>query len=306
MLQYFRKFIKRIHERGILNGLSAAKRFIMRELFPLFPKVPRSVLLFMYPFYSLLSSKMRLGVIRPKGEVYKVIPFGRSSFYIPDLSADLFHLSDFKSGNPPESVDHNLTKYCTCLNCDCLDDGDKVIDVGGFIGAVSIGIAEQGAEVIAVEPSERNAECIRRNAAEFDVTDLVTVVQNPVYSSQTEMKLNLSMDPTDNSLINPDTPQIRTRKVETTTIDSLATEHNFPRIDLLKMDAEGVEPEVLEGAKQTSIRQVAIDCSAERKGKNTFDRVNEELIQRGYKTISSDSKDGWDVIYGRCSDKYEE
>jgi hypothetical protein len=135
-----------------------------------------------------------LGVIRPWGEVYKVIPFGRSSFYIPDLSADLFHLSGFKSGNPPESVDHNLTKYCTCLNCDCLDDGDKVIDVGGFIGAVSIGIAEQGAEVIAVEPSERNAECIRRNAAEFDVTDLVTVVQNPVYSSQTEMKLNLSMD----------------------------------------------------------------------------------------------------------------
>jgi FkbM family methyltransferase len=296
-MEYPQKFIEHIHQKGIVSGLLTAKKFTEREIYK---KMPHSVLLVIYPLYSFFKSEMTVGIVRPRGDIYEVIPYDGTTFYIPTLSRDLFTLSELKSGNPPESIDHNMCKYLSYDSADVCAD-DKVIDVGAFIGAVSIGIAKQGAEVIAVEPSERNAECIRRNAIEFDVTDLVTVVQKPVYSNQTTMDLNLSEDPTDNSLITTDTSQIKIEKVETTTIDLLAAKYNFSQIDLLKMDAEGVEPEVWEGVSETPIKQVSIDCSAERNGQATFDELHKIATQRGYKTTRADNEVGWDVMYGRRS-----
>lgn len=277
---------------GPKSAVLAVKNYIRQNL------LPRSLLIIAYPVYSLVSPKMNLGVIIPNGDIYKIVNVSGKNFYIPDLTPNLYALSDLESGKTPESIEHNLNKY-TSDNLISISECDFVVDIGAFIGAVSIGVAENAKKVIAVEPSEKNAECIRHNAKEFGVEDKLVVIERPVYSEQTTMTFNLSSDPTDNSLIKTDTRQLGSRQIETTTIDELSSVYDIPSIDFLKMDAEGVEPEVLLGSKRTPIEQVAIDCSAEREGRSSYREVNNHLLNRGYETNRVNLKGGWDVIYGK-------
>lgn len=286
------KFLKILRTKGLGAAMIATKHHIREQM------VPPFVLIIAYPIYSFIHPQMSYGFISLSGDIYKVINCTGNDFYIPKLSTNLYNLSDLESGATPESISHNLRKYS-------FDDDispsscDYIIDIGAFIGAVSIGVAKEAKKVISVEPSKRNAECIRKNAQEFGVEDKIVVVEKPVYNKKTNMSFNLSHDPTDNSLISTDTSHVRSEQIETTTIDIIALEHSLARIDFLKMDAEGVEPEVLLGAQNTHISQVAIDCSAERDGESSYKKIYNILTNNGYETRRANQKDGWDVVYGK-------
>jgi len=65
-------------------------------------------------------------------------------------------------------------------------------------------------------------------------------------------------------------------------------------VKLLKLEAEGAEPEVLKGALKTlkSIEYVSTDCGFER-GKNqdaTFNEVNEILVENGFYIVTANLK----------------
>lgn len=55
------------------------------------------------------------------------------------------------------------------------------------------------------------------------------------------------------------------------------------KIDFLKIDAEGAEPEVLEGTPLCRVKKVAVDCSPERFGKTTVFEVLKILLSAGFK-----------------------
>ena len=54
--------------------------------------------------------------------------------------------------------------------------------------------------------------------------------------------------------------------IETMTLDQYVQEHGIGEIEVLKVEAEGAEPEVLRGATQTlpKCRYVTVDCGRER------------------------------------------
>jgi hypothetical protein len=62
---------------------------------------------------------------------------------------------------------------------------------------------------------------------------------------------------------------------------------NLKKIKLLKIEVEGSEPEVLQGAKSVLkiVDFVAVDTGPERGIKNTFDEVNSYLVNHGFKLI---------------------
>jgi len=156
-----------------------------------------------------------------------------------------------------------------------LSPNDIVVDVGAFIGPFTLGAAPEVSEVISVEPSPQTAAVLRENVAHLDN---VSVREFAAWSSSTTLMFKLGEDASDNSAIDVDksgvvsTMEVRAERLDET-LDG--------PVDFLKIDAEGAEPEAVEGAG-TIARQVAVDVSPERHGESTEDEVRSILESRGY------------------------
>jgi ABC-type phosphate transport system ATPase subunit len=70
--------------------------------------------------------------------------------------------------------------------------------------------------------------------------------------------------------------------VEAIRLDILMHKLGIDRIDFLKIDAEGAEPEVLDGVDLSKVKKVAVDCAPERFGKSTVSKVVQILRTAGY------------------------
>lgn len=173
-----------------------------------------------------------------------------------------------------------------------VESDDTVVDVGPFVGGFSIGVAPIADQVIAIEPDSKNAASVCNNTSHFDN---VTVIQKAVWKEHKYMDFNISSDPTDNSLLDPDwNHNSTTVTVEAERFDKLVNSAGLSNVDFLKMDAEGAEPEALTGIKFNKPRKIAVDCGAERNGENTKSEVLNILDDVGYETRTQK-----DIIFAR-------
>ena len=87
--------------------------------------------------------------------------------------------------------------------------------------------------------------------------------------------------------------------VNVTTLDAFAAEHDVARIDFLKVDTEGYEPEVLEGAKGTISRlapTLAL-CVYHRQDHPWRIPLMTAALHDGYRyTLRTYTLDGWDLV----------
>ena len=131
--------------------------------------------------------------------------------------------------------------------------GDIVLDCGAHIGVFTrVAIAAGAKLVVAIEPSPKNLECLRRNMAPEIASGRVIVVPEGVWDK--EGTLPFHMDPSNsagNSLLLGEKPRLLTIDVALTTIDKLAPRLKLERVDFIKMDIEGAETNALRGAKST-------------------------------------------------------
>lgn len=156
--------------------------------------------------------------------------------------------------------------------------GDKVVDVGAYIGAWSLAAANKAASVFAFEPATLTFGALQRN-----ICDQANIeARRAIVGNRTGRgRLQLSRDGTDNSVISPDRWATDDHEmVDMIRLDELDFIGNT--INLVKVDAEGFEPEVVEGSAKIDVQKWAIDCSNERNGKSTVKEVTEILEDRGY------------------------
>lgn len=173
-----------------------------------------------------------------------------------------------------------------------IDPGDVVVDVGAFVGAFSVGAAEDADTVYAIEADPANAYCAKQNTFEYEN---IEVIQRAVWNENTTLEFQIGSDPTDSSLLSPDFGgQQKTVDVPAETLDSIFSRYEITCVDFLKMDAEGVEPEALSGLQDVAPQKIAIDAGAEREGEDTIDEVTEILMERGYEIKSKGN-----MIYGK-------
>jgi FkbM family methyltransferase len=71
------------------------------------------------------------------------------------------------------------------------------------------------------------------------------------------------------------------------TLDDFIDYNKIEFIDLIKCDAEGAEPEVIEGLKKnlTKVDYITIDTGPERRGKSTTDDVVKLLKEKNFEII---------------------
>lgn len=160
--------------------------------------------------------------------------------------------------------------------------GDILLDCGANIGELGVWARTHKLRYIAFEPEDLEARCVDLNAfgGENKTARLALWSEEAV--------LNFFSKPTtaDSSVIEMDGFD-NVRRVQAKRLDAIVTDLPQSAKIILKIEAEGAEPEVLAGAQNllAQVDYVAIDCGFER-GKekaHTFVETNTLLVDNGFR-----------------------
>ncbi len=162
---------------------------------------------------------------------------------------------------------------------------DLVIDCGANIGEVSVALAKLGANVLAYEPHPVEYKALKANADMFPNMEALNLA---LWKESSEMVFYAKNDTADSSLIDPGDAQ-RELRVQTISLDEFmkGRPEEGKRIRVIKLEAEGAEPEIIEGMKETLSRVdcLTVDMGPERgsTSENTVAQVCELLWDHGFK-----------------------
>ncbi len=163
--------------------------------------------------------------------------------------------------------------------------GDYVVDVGAFIGEYSMQCWTFTNDVTAIEPDPGSFKCLEVNLP--DHYDLHNVAVN---NEERYEEFHAGVDHAESGLLEPDDGEERaTFEVKTKRLDSILD--RTP--DMLKVEAEGCEPEVLDSLGSIRPRKLAINVSPERDGESPIGPCLQWLLDNGY-----EYHDGGRVLFG--------
>ncbi|MDT4328985.1 FkbM family methyltransferase [Methylomonas sp. MED-D] len=143
-----------------------------------------------------------------------------------------------------------------------LNPEDIVVDIGANFGMYTLGAAKRlgdAGRVYAFEPDERSMSLLKENLQLNALEERVTRIGACVGSYDGEVKFYAAANPSFSGIF--DTNRSETAEILNLPIrrlDSVMREHGVDRIDKVKIDVEGAEYEVLDGASETLAHSDAI------------------------------------------------
>lgn len=174
----------------------------------------------------------------------------------------------------------------------CLGPQSVVLDIGANAGEFAHVCARYGASVFCFEPDPTAYSCLDKNTASLAK---VEAFDDVIWKEDGEIGFGLAPERADSSVF-AEGPRITRRAV---TIETFAREKALPRIDLIKCDAEGAEPEVLAGIGSAIalVRAVALDTGAERHGCRTNVECASILRDHGFDVVDEKIGTRW-ITFG--------
>lgn len=160
-----------------------------------------------------------------------------------------------------------------------LRPGDLFGDVGANIGSYTViaaGVARS--DVVAFEPDPGTAQALRRNVDANGLANRVSIIEAAVGAAEGEVNFTVGRDTTNQVASDEDE---FARKVRLVSLDSILIDRTPT---MLKLDVEGYEAQVFEGAKATlnhpSLRAIETE---------TVDaRIVEQLSKAGFEQVFYD------------------
>jgi FkbM family methyltransferase len=177
----------------------------------------------------------------------------------------------------------------TIESCQTERGGGIVIEAGVFAGKDTASYAKLGHRVFAFEPSPRNYEKASNNLRRFNNVELVNA---GLWSHPSELEIQFGESGDDDGFLEPDNPKSDSHDdesilVRVDTIENFVSELNIDptEIELIKIEAEGAEPEILEGLGKIRPKHVVVNGGEERDGKPTGLAVTKKLQPLGYELV---------------------
>jgi FkbM family methyltransferase len=157
-------------------------------------------------------------------------------------------------------------------------------DIGANIGEFSMALAQkfESCKIFAFEPDPVAFHCLKYNIAASRMSGYVFILNIALSDKSGLYPFYISTKNADSSFIEPkDYTEIV--KVQSLRADEFMKVNLIECISLLKMDAEGFEPEVISGFgdRITDIKFFAIDVGPERYGQDTAIEIEQLLEPRG-------------------------
>jgi FkbM family methyltransferase len=135
-----------------------------------------------------------------------------------------------------------------------LQPGMIAADLGANIGPFSVlasRLVGPRGRILAVEPVHSNYHSLCR-ALHLNALSNVTPLELALGHQVGTVRLSLSPDPSGHSAVLPHGE--RFLEVPMTTLDNLCVQEDVGRLDFVKIDVEGFEPEVLRGGRESIVR----------------------------------------------------
>lgn len=158
-----------------------------------------------------------------------------------------------------------------------------VVHIGANIGEVSYLLADRsGCQLICIEPEAEEFRCLQqRNVGPFRAACHNTLL----WSAEETLKFYSKNDTGDSTVFEiPGYTSVR--EARATTLDRVLDESGVERVRLVKLEAEGAEPEILDGAQRwlERIDYIAADLGPERgmTQESTAPAVIQRLLQAGF------------------------
>lgn len=172
--------------------------------------------------------------------------------------------------------------YSYCLENIEFEKGDVVIDCGANVGELGLYFSQQNFDIeyIAFEPSLKEYMACKMNHPNSKIYNI------GLWDEKKELSFYIKSDTADSSLFEiEDYDNTETIKVER--LDNFINQKN---IKLLKIDAEGAEPEILIGANEllSKIKYISVDTGPERGllQESTANETKEILFNNNFEQIN--------------------
>lgn len=172
-----------------------------------------------------------------------------------------------------------------CLQNITFEKDDIVIDCGANAGDLFLKLKEliSAENYIAIEPNPSDFRILSLN-----VDQKATLLNKALGKEDAKLKFFVATGSGDSSLVEPKVYS-ETIDVDVVRLETLLAELDKPKIKLLKIEAEGYEPEIIEGlgTRLSSCEYIAIDGGFERgtKGEQTFTTITNHLIKNGFEIV---------------------
>jgi len=159
------------------------------------------------------------------------------------------------------------------------------IDVGAHIGKYAIRLGNKlngNGKVIAIEPEKNNFELLQTNVQLNNINN-ITCINKGAFSSKKELTLYVTPGPGEmyHSIYKQEEGW-KSVTIEVDTLDNIVKNLNLNRVDFLKIDTEGAELDVIEGAKDT-IKKYQPKILIEIWAPESLIKIKETLNALGYK-----------------------
>lgn len=197
-------------------------------------------------------------------------------------------------------IKHGIDALASDYHLDRLEglDGGTFIDCGANVGELGIWAKSRNMKYIAFEPEHLEADCCDQN----NYGGKARTIRKALWKETTTLEFFHKADTADSSAFSVRDYSSKTLVPAARLDDELdPTKLNHPII--LKLEAEGAEPEVLEGAATflTFADYVTVDCGYER-GANqdhTFIDINNILSRTGYQIVAAEFDGRVTILFKR-------
>lgn len=191
----------------------------------------------------------------------------------------------------PWGFEGRIRRLVESYRLDALTIGTEsiIVDVGANIGELGFWIRAQGGTYVGIEPDPKAFQALEANLGACGVYCLAAG------NCTARKQFWLSTADADSSLIRPGTQETESMYVDCVSLDYFVQEHGIPAIDLLKIEAEGSEPEVIRGAWNRCLpvtASVALDASPERRGQSPAAECLALLRDAGFSVVNANAVKG--------------
>jgi FkbM family methyltransferase len=222
---------------------------------------------------------------------YKIkLKYSAGTYYVIDGSNKIYLATKVRYGRYAIGINNLVNKLAKAYLLDQIEfkKGDIFVDCGANIGELGIWLQNNypHVEYIAFEPSPKEFAALNKNL------NGSKLVQKALWKSSELLTFNLAEETADSSVIRNSMHKSQI-KVEGVRLDKELSD--IDKIKLLKIEAEGAEPEVIEGSLNIlpRIDYIAVDSGYERgyEFASTTKEVEKLLFEAGYLLIGESSRE---------------
>tara|TARA_E500000178_G_scaffold353328_1_gene418931 strand:+ start:1739 stop:2599 length:861 start_codon:yes stop_codon:yes gene_type:complete len=155
---------------------------------------------------------------------------------------------------------------------------DIIIEIGSNIGELTRYLSKYNPKIYAIDIEQKALDCLILNCKNHKN---IKVKKIAIWNKKGLLDFNSKLNEASSSLLKPrqNDKEINIQKINAITLDKFFLENKINRLKLLKVEAEGGEPEILQGALKVlkKVEYISLDCGPERYGKTTMKEVTKVL-----------------------------